>query len=253
LSRGIIYRGGQPMPGLAELLAVVERTYGVDGRSFLVAWARALPVVTVVPAFGLAAVAVPIRVVLGATMAVAVAPQLRAVAAADVPLPLLLVTEAARTVPLALATSALLWAAVMAGGLVDNLRGARENAELPLLDEPGAPFSALFGLLMAIAFLETGGASRLAVALSEPRLAATWAVGAERLSHAMGLAVALAAPLAIGSVLVELTAGLIARAASPAFVLSLLAPLRSLALLVLVWLSLDRIVELFVVLAAAKL
>jgi type III secretory pathway component EscT len=238
------------MPGLTELLEAVERLYGADGRAFLVAWARALPLVTIVPAFGLAAVAVPIRVVLGASMAVAVAPQLRAVAAADTALPLLLVTEAVRTLPLALATAALLWAAVMAGGLVDNLRGARESSELPLLDEPGPPFAALFGLLMAIAFLEAGGASRLAAALAEPRLATTWASGAERLSQAMGLAVALAAPLAIGSVLVELTAGLIARAASPAFVLSLLAPLRSLALLVLAWLSLDRIVELFVLLAA---
>jgi type III secretory pathway component EscT len=208
--------------------------------------------VTIVPAFGLAAVAVPIRVVLGATMAVAVAPQLRAVAATDSPLALLLVTEALGSLPLALATAALLWAAVMAGGVVDNLRGARESAELPLLDEPGTPFSALFGLLMAIAFLEAGGASRLALALAEPRLGATWAVAAERLSHAVGLAVALAAPLAIGSVLVELTAGLITRAASPAFVLSLLAPLRSLALLVLVWLSLDRIVEMFVLLASTS-
>jgi type III secretory pathway component EscT len=237
------------MPGLLELLSAIERLYGADGRAFLVAWARALPLVTIIPAFGLSAVAVPIRVLLGATMAVAVAPELRAVASADVPLPWLLATEAARTLPLALATAALLWAAVMAGGLVDNLRGARENAELPLLDEPGPPFSALFGLLMAIAFLEAGGASRLAAALAEPRLASTWAAGAERLSQAMGLAVALAAPLAVGSVLIELTGGLIARAASPAYVLSLLAPLRSLALLVLVWLSLDRIVELFVLLA----
>lgn len=238
------------MPSFTELLAVVERLYGADGRALLVGWARAFALVTLVPAFGLAAVAIPIRVVLAATMAVAVAPQLRGVASTDTPLALLLVTEVARTVPLALATAALLWAAVMAGGLVDNLRGARESAELPLLDEPGSPFSALFGLLMALAFLEAGGASRLAAALAEPQLSATWAVGAERLSQAVGLAVALAAPLAIGSVLVELTAGLIARAASPAFMLSLLAPLRSLALLVLVWLSLDRIVELFVLLAA---
>jgi type III secretory pathway component EscT len=241
------------MPGLTELLAAVERLYGDDGRAFFVAWARALPLVTIVPAFGLAAVAVPIRIVLGASMAVAVAPQLRGVAAADSPLLLLVVTEAARTLPTALATAALLWAAVMAGGLVDNLRGARESAELPQLGEPAGPFSALFGLLMAIAFLSAGGASRLAVALAEPRLAATWAVGAERLSQAIGLAVAIAAPLAVGSVLVELTAGLIARAASPAFVLSLLAPLRSLALLVLAWLSLDRIVELFVLLSAGRI
>jgi type III secretory pathway component EscT len=238
------------MPSLLELLSAVERLYGVDGRAFLVAWARALPLVTLVPAFGLAAVALPIRIVLGATMAVAVAPQLRGVASAEVPLVLLLATETARALPLALATAALLWAAVMAGGVVDALRGARENAELPLLDEPGPPFAALFGLLMALAFLEAGGASRLAAALAEPRLNVTWAVGAERLSQAMGLAVALAAPLAVGSVLVELGAGLIARAASPAFVLSLLAPLRSLALLVLAWLSLDRIVELFVLLAS---
>ena len=53
----------------------------------------------------------------------------------------------------------------MAGSLIDNLRGARETSELPTLEEPTPPLGALLGLLTALAFLESGGASRVAAAL----------------------------------------------------------------------------------------
>ncbi len=238
------------MLDLALLVQLLERVLGADARAFLLAWARALPVVTLVPAFGLAAVALPIRVALGAGMAAAVAPMMRPVVDASLPFWLLFAGELARGVPLALAVSAFLWAAIMAGGLVDNLRGARESAEVPLLDEPSSPMAALLGLLMALAFFETGGAARLAVALGDPRLTSTFAIAAERLAQSMGVAVAIAAPLAVGSVLVEAASGLIARSASPAYVLPLVAPLRSVLLLFVVWLSLDRIVELLVLLAS---
>ena len=109
------------------------------------------------------------------------------------------------------------------------------------------------GSRAALAFLEAGGTTRVAAALAEPRLAATLGVAAERLAQSMGVAVAIAAPLVAGSIVIEVGAGLVARTAAPAHVFSLLLPLRSLSLLALLWLSLDRIVELLVLLAARPL
>jgi len=239
------------MPSLVQLFELLETALGADARAVLLAWARALPLVTIVPAFGLGAVALPIRIALALGMAFAIAPSLRPLALDGAALPLAIVREIGLGLPAALATAALLWAAIMAGGLVDNLRGGHESADL--FDEPTTPLAALFGLMVALAFLEAGGATRLAAALAEPRLSTSLGVAAERLAQSMGVAVAIAAPLVAGSIVVELGAGLVARSAMPAHVFSLLLPLRSLSLLALLWLSLDRIVELLVLLAARPL
>jgi type III secretory pathway component EscT len=239
------------MAGTTELTSALTALFGADLRGFALAWARVLPVVVLVPAFGLSAVALPIRVTLGAAIAVANTPAIVAVPADSAPLFVALGREALRGLPLALATSALLWAAMMAGGLADNLRGGRESAELPLFDEPLPAFSVLFGLLVAIAFLESGGAERLALALAAPPAEGhTFALAVERLVRAVSLAVAIAAPLLAGSVLLEIAGAFVARAAAPAYVLPLLAPLRSLGVLCLCLLALERIVELLALLGA---
>jgi type III secretory pathway component EscT len=106
-------------------------------------------------------------------------------------------------------------------------------------------------MFAAIGFIEVGGVARLASALATPELHATWAEVAARLSACIGLAVAIAAPLVAGSALIEIAGALMARAASPAFVLPVLAPLRSLAVLAVVWVSFDRMAELVVVLERA--
>jgi type III secretory pathway component EscT len=239
------------MPGLSELVSVLTELWGGDFRGFVLAFARALPVLILVPVFGLSAVAAPIRITLAATLALSIAPALRSLALDDAPLLVALGRELLRGLPLALATSAVLWAAVMAGGLADNLRGGHEQGELLLFDEPLPALSALFGLLSAVAFLETGGAERLALALSEPRLALGFSAAVERLVRAVNLAVAIAAPLLAGSMLIEIASAFVARAAAPAYVLPLIAPLRSLAVLGVCWLSLDRLFELLVILAAS--
>lgn len=241
------------MTFLVELLDTVSQLLGSDLRSFVLAWARVLPVLTLVPVFGLTAVAVPIRIALGATMAAAIAPALATRGDDGTPLWFAILREAAAGVPVALATAVIVWVAVMVGGLADNLRGGRESVEVPLLEEPGSPLSVLLGLFVSLAFLQTGGAERLASLLSEPRLLVTWAVAAERLAQSVGLATAIATPLLAGSVLLEVTGAFIARAASPAYVLPLLAPLRSLGILLLVWVSLDRMVELLVLLASGEI
>ena len=241
------------MASWRELLDALSQLLGSDLRSFALAWARVLPVLTLVPMFGLGAVAVPIRIALGATMAVAIAPALGVLGDDGTPLWFAILREGARGLPVALSTAVFLWIAVMVGGLADNLRGGCENVELPLLEEPGSPFSVLLALLVSLAFLQTGGAERLCALLAEPRLHVTWGIAAERLAQSLSVAVAIATPLLAGSVLLEVAGAFIARAASPAYVLPLLAPLRSLGVLLLVWVSLDRMVELLVLLAAGPL
>jgi type III secretory pathway component EscT len=233
----------------SEWLALLRQALGDDPLVWALAWARALPLVVLVPAFGLGGLAQPIRAALALGMAGCIAPALRGVPP-GVPWWLALVRESAESVPLALGTAAILWTAVMAGGLADNLRGAREGAELPVLDEGASPFGIVFGLLVALGFLESGGAARVASALAEPRLHTSFAFAVERLSAAVGIAVSVAAPLVVGSLLIEIGAAFIARAASPAYIVPLVAPLRSLGLLVVVWFALDRSVELLVLLAS---
>jgi type III secretory pathway component EscT len=239
------------VPTLGDLVAPLVALEIADLRAFALAWARALPLVTIIPVFGMPAVAAPIRLGFAVALAVSAAPALRPLADGSSPFVLALLREAAAGLPVALGAAALLWATVMAGGLADNLRGGRESLELPWLDEPASPLAGLFGLFVAVAFLEVGGAARVAAVLVEPELRTTWAAGAERLAASIGLAVAIAAPLVAGSLLVEIAGALVARSASPAFVLPLLAPLRSLALLAVVWVSFDRIAELVVLLQAA--
>lgn len=239
------------MSGMQDLAAALSELWGADFRAWALAWARVLPVLLLVPAFGLSAVAVPIRVTLAATLALSIAPGLSRVEGGAGVFWVTFGREALAGLPIALATASVLWAAVMAGGLADNLRGGRESNEVALFDEALPALSTLLGLLVAIAFLETGGAERLVLALSEPRTSVTFAIAAERLVRAVSLAVAIAAPLLAGSVLIEVAGAFVARAASPAYILPLLAPLRSLAVLGLCWLALDRMVELLVILAAS--
>ena len=122
---------------------------------------------TLVPAFGLNALPAQARVALGLSLAVAIAPSLQP-SALSAPFALSLLIEAARGLPVALAAAGVLWAAGMAGGLTDNLRGARETQALPSVDEGVSPLGALLTMLVSLLFLEGGGASRVAAALAAP-------------------------------------------------------------------------------------
>jgi len=202
--------------------------------------ARVLPAVTLIPAFGLAALAAPIRIALGLALAFAVLPALGPSLDRELPWALSFARELLRGLPLALEVSAVLWAASMAGGLIDNLRGARETSALPTLEEPSPPLGALFGLLTALAFLESGGATRVASALvSLPEPGTSVLVAAARdLTRAIEIAVAIAAPLAAVSIVTELSAALIA-------------PLRSVVLLAVAALVIERMATLLAVLASS--
>jgi len=209
--------------------------------------------VTLVPAFGLSAVPAPTRLVLGLSLGLCVAPALASRVDGDTALVVALAREALVGLPIALLASLAMYVAAMAGGLVDDLRGARESVTLPALPEQLPPVSALFGLLACVAFLETGGAARVARALAQPELSTrfSWTAVVRALAASVDLALAIAAPLAVACVLLEAASALIARAASPAFVAPVLAPVKSIALLAVLALVLERLAELLVLLARA--
>jgi hypothetical protein len=88
-------------------------------------------------------------------------------------------------------------------------------------------------------------------ALSSPLLSSrfSWAAVSQALAGSVELAFAIAAPLAVAAVLLEAASALIARAASPAFVGPVLAPLKSVALLGILALVFQRIAELLALLS----
>jgi hypothetical protein len=74
---------------------------------------------------------------------------------------------------------------------------------------------------------------------------------AQAFAGSIEVAFAIAAPLAVASVLLEAASALIARAASPAFVGPVLAPLKSVALLGVLALVFERIAELLAITSRA--
>ncbi len=224
---------------------------GVDLRGWALAWARVTPALTLVPAFGLNALPAQTRAALGLALAVSIAPSLHP-AQLSAPFGVALLLEAARGLPVALAAAGALWAAGMAGGLADNLRGARETQALPIVDEDTSPLGALLSLLVALVFLEGGGAARVASALSgagDVSNGVLWQV-AIGLTHAIELALAVASPVVAVSIIAELANALIARSATPAHVVALLAPLRSVLLLIAFALLFERMASLLATVAA---
>lgn len=233
-----------PSADLAEFVSAAVASASADFAAWLRAWARVTPTLVLVPAFGGAALPVATRAGLGFALAVAIAPALRPAEHVGWPLSLELLREAARGAPIAIGAALLVHTALMAGGVIDDLRGARESGALPVFEGEHTPFGAVLGLLVAIGLLESGGAARLVAALSvEAPANGSLSVIVEQLAASVGLAVAVAAPVAAATVVVSVAEALIARAAAPAHVSSLLAPLRGVALLAVAAFSLDRIAE----------
>ncbi len=226
-------------------------TLGVDLRGWVLAWARVTPALTLVPAFGLNGLPAQTRAALGLALAVSIAPSLLPVQL-SAPFGVALVLESARGLPVALSAAGALWAAGMAGGLADNIRGARETQALPVLDEDVSPLGALLSLLVALLFLESGGAARVAAALTSNVTVSQgllWQV-AVGLTQSIELALAVAAPVVAVSIIVELANALIARSATPAHIVALLAPLRSVLILVTFALLFERMASLLALVAA---
>ena len=215
----------------------------VDLGSLGLAWARAMPSVMLVPAFGLRALPRPAQALLGLCMAACIAPVL----APSAPLGsnhwvAQAVVEVMRGIPIALAAAIPLWAATTAGGVADALRASQDTLDAPTVEGRATPLGVPLSLLCCAIFLATGGPARIAQALAfhpvspHPLLAA-----AADLVDGIGLAVAVGGPLLAAGAVVDIAAALIARAAAPAQVHTLLAPLRALAMLAVMGVVFDRL------------
>lgn len=239
-----------PPSDLTQALTAAFPQFAADWAAILLGWARVSPSLLLVPAFGGSALPLAARGGLGLALGVAMAPALRPAALGSTPFPLQLAREVAIGTPPAIGAALLVYTALMAGGVIDDLRGARENASLPVFAGGASPLGALLGLLVAIAFLESGGASQLIAHLTRPLAAEPVAAIAAQIAAAIGIAIAAAAPLLVAAIVISVAEALVARAAVPAHVSSLLSPLRGIALLGIAALVLDRIVALLALLSA---
>ena len=220
------------------------------------AWARVMPTVTLVPAFGLEALPNAARAILGIALAAAIYPALVPIVVAERGLPwfVLALEQILLGLPIALAAAIPLWAATMAGGLIDVLRGSPEGPGLATVEGKPSSFGVLLSLFASVVFLATGGAARAAGALATYTLPADPLVrAAHDIVAGVGLAIALGGPLLAAAVVLELAFALVARAASPAQVHALLAPLRAIGLLAIVAVVLERLAALVATAARSPL
>lgn len=211
------------------------------------AWARFAPTLVIVPAFGLRALPTAARGILGLALGAAIYPALAPIVTErSAPFFVLALEQVVLGLPVALAAAIPLWAATMAGGLVDAVRGAQDGTGLAVVEgQKATPIAILLSLLASTVFLATGGPARVATALASTVLPAHPLLGAANaLTAGIGLAIAIGAPLLAAAVVLEIAFALIARAASPAQVHALLAPLRALGILAVVAVVLDRLGEL---------
>ena len=230
-----------------SLLAAIERALelsAVDLQAWLLGWARAVPAVALVPAFGLRALPAPARAAMGLILALTVMPSLRPVVGQPEAWPWRLLIEVLNGLPVAITAATALWVASMVGGLVDNLRGAQERLALPNVEPDASPLGAMLGMLAAIFFLETGGPAHLAAALAEQGAVGTGSLvgSAKALVGGIEFTIAVAVPLVVTSLVVEVAALLVARAAQPAPFATVLAPVRSIVILGVLAILLDRVV-----------
>jgi flagellar biosynthesis protein FliR len=232
---------------VAEVLQSLAESNGLDLGRVGLGFARAMPAVTLVPAFGLKAIPAPLRMTLALALAVVIAPAVAPasfdLAQTPTPWPVLLVREVARGLPVAVAAAVPLWVASQLGALIDGLRGSSGSVQLPVIEGQTTPLGGLFGLFAGALFLASGGPARVATALIVTRpLEASLIV---RVSHdliaGISLAIAIGAPILAASAVFEVALALVARAASPTNVQVLLSPVRSAGLLLITALLLDRL------------
>lgn len=233
-----------PVPDdwLATSLAELSRM-GLDPESWARAWARLIPSLVLIPALGLPAFPLPLRLAFALVLGASVAPGLLPVADPGVPLLASLASELARGVPVALSVAICVWGASMAGHLIDELRGGGRVSRSPF--EPGAPaspFGVLLSLVAVLAFLELGGPARLSDALADAPALSDQDVPtvARGLAHGLRFSVVLAGPLLALVPFVELLHALMARATHPIALGALLTPLKAMTLLAAAALLLDR-------------
>lgn len=241
--------------GLVQQVADELERSGIDLTAMGLGWARVAPAVAIVPVFGLRAVPGPVRAVFGLVLAASIAPAIHV----D-PLPgnhgwiAQLVVSFIQGLPIALATAVPLWAATMAGGVIDAVRGSSETLSMPPAEGRSTVLGVPMALLAGAVFLSGGGPARVLEALARSTQPSSSMLLKTSIDIASGveIALAVAAPVLAASVVIEIGAGLIARGSAPAQVHALLAPLRSLGILAVTALMLDRVVGAVAIAIAAR-
>jgi flagellar biosynthesis protein FliR len=230
---------------LSALLAEFARS-GVDAGAWLLGAARVVPSVVLIPAFGLRALPFMAQVLFAFVLAASIAPAFSPLAVGGDGWLWVLSGEMLKGLPIAVSSAATLWAATMAGNLIDELgAGALATQAFATSESAAGPFGSLLSLAAAAAFLELGGPARLTFALSEPvefTLQGLRAVVAN-LVGGVQIAVLLGAPFLVLTLFVLVFHGLVSRATNAALWSSLLGPLRALLLLGALGLLLDRLLE----------
>lgn len=237
------------MAPAAIIEALATEVHAAGGSLVLwgIAWARVLPTVLLVPAFGLGVVPPFLRVAIGFALAVSFAPALHATAlATSAPWPVLLAGALGRGVPVAVAASVSLLAAMVAGGVADTAAGlSRARAASTPFGAGSSPLATLMALAAAVVFLDTGSAAAVVTRLSAsgPDSAEPLARAAFDLAAGVGLGAAIGAPILVVAVVLDLATLVAARELPALRVPSTLAPLRTLVVLVATAALLDRMVE----------
>ena len=140
---------------VVEAVASAFGAAGIDLGALGHAWARVLPVVIIVPAFGLRALPVSARAVMGLAFAAAITPGVSVLGSTSGHAAGLL-DEAARGLSVAVAAAIPLWAATMAGGMIDALRGASEQVSAPTVEGRATLLGAPLSILASAIFLAGG-------------------------------------------------------------------------------------------------
>jgi flagellar biosynthetic protein FliR len=226
-----------------SLLELSSALFGVAPAQLLRAGlmaARVLPLVVLVPVFGLRAAPWPIKGAMALALALSVAPVWLAEPLPSEPWLMLIFRELLLGLPVALGVAALLWAATMAGDLISV--SARDVGAISFDALPGAQSAVgvLMSLLCMVGFLELGVPARVLRALAslapttEPLASRGWWLHVvEQVLAAINLALAIAAPLIAVAFVTHIAFALLARAALPVSLMPALPALRALVVLFL--------------------
>ncbi|HVZ36477.1 MAG TPA: flagellar biosynthetic protein FliR [Polyangiaceae bacterium] len=211
---------------------------GIDPSAWLLGAARLAPSVLLIPAFGLRALPAPARLVFAFALAASVLPAFEPLARLERPWLWAVAVEVGQGLPVAVGAASTLWAASMAGNLIDQLGSAGAASE-----EAAGPFGILLSLASAAAFFELGGAERVTSALcsSDPLTPAGIREVVRGLIAGIDVGVLLLAPVLVLLIFLELFQGLLARATGGLSWAAVTPALRSLVLLAALALVLDRL------------
>ncbi len=221
-------------------LTALFASLGIDVARVMHGWVRVMPVLVLVPAFGLSALPAGARGVMALCLAWIVAPSGAVMGNQTL---LAYGTELIIGVSVAAAVSVPLWTASMVGNIADQWRGSQDMQSSPF-EIGGASMGALATLFAAGMFFASGAPAEVVGGLSLAQSPQTPMDLARVLAHAPRVAVAVAMPVIVAGALVDMTGGFMARGAPFAPVTTLVSAVKSSAVVLAFALVLPRAFEL---------